>query len=123
MLGRGGCLILAVAVLAATGVAAPAPCCALEELSRPVPAGVPDCCDRPDCCRVEKRGPAQAALSSKAPEVGATAIAAVGLLQWHAQTIFYRAAEASSRPLFAKDHPPPPHAGRDTHLRISLLRL
>jgi len=122
MLRKSLLLFLGIAVLAATGVASPLPCCTLEELSRPGSTEVRDCCDRQDCCRVEKRGPAQAALSIKAPEVGVTTLLATSHPQWLVQEAVSPAGALARQPLFEKDHPPP-RGGRDTHLRISLLRI
>jgi hypothetical protein len=119
---RGLALLLNVGVLAATGIASGTPCCTLQQLSRPVSAEMRDCCDSPDCCRVEKRGVAQAALSIKAPEVGALAVLPVS------HPLFAGVAAVASggapwRLSFSRTDHPPPRGGRDLHLRISLLRI
>ena len=120
MLRKGLALIMGLGVLAATGVASPTPCCTLQDLSRLAAAVVRDCCERPDCCRVEKRGTAQAALSIKAPEVGAAIeIPAIHPVWIGERSAFLPAARLS---FLMADHPPPGD-GRDTHLRISLLRI
>ena len=122
MRDRGLALLLSFGVLAATGIASGTPCCTLQQLSRPVSAEMRDCCDSPDCCRVEKRGVAQAALSIKAPEVGTVAALPVS----HPLFVGEAAAASSaalSRLSFSRTDHPPPRGGRDTHLRISLLRI
>jgi hypothetical protein len=122
MRNRELALLLSLGVLAATGIASGTPCCTLQQLYRPVSAEVRDCCDSPDCCRVEKHGVAQAALSIKAPEVGTVAALPVS------HPLFFGEAGAASsavlsRLFFSRTDHPPPRGGRDTHLRISLLRI
>jgi hypothetical protein len=119
---RGLALLLSLGVLAATGIASGTPCCTLQQLSRPVSAEMRDCCDSPDCCRVEKRGIAPAALSIKAPELAAPATHSVGHPLFDGETAFVSDA-ALGRPPFSRTDHPPPRGGRDTHLRISLLRI
>jgi len=122
MLGRGVRLLLSLAVLAETGVVSSTPCCTMGCLSRPASVEVHDCCDSSDCCRLEKRGPAQAALSIRPPEVGTAATLALS----HPPPLG-EAAVASraglARLSFFETDLPPPRDGRDTHLRISLFRI
>ena len=67
-----------------------------------------------------ERGTAQAALSIKAPEVGAAIeIPAIHPVWIGERSAFLPAARLS---FLMADHPPPSD-GRDTHLRISLLRI
>ena len=120
MLSRGVGLLLSLAVLVETG-AVSTPCCAMEQLSRPASVEVLDCCDSADCCRLEKRGPAQVALSIKPPEVGPAALSFNHPLLLGEAAVASRAAFARTS-FFENDHPPPLN-GRDTHLRISLLRV
>jgi hypothetical protein len=115
-------LLLSVGVLAATGIASGTPCCTLQQLSRPVSAEMRDCCDSPDCCRVEKRGVAEAALSIRAPELAPAAALSVGHLLFVGEAAFVSGA-ALARPPFSRTDHPPPRGGRDTHLRISVLRI
>jgi hypothetical protein len=122
MFSRGLRLLLGVAVLAATGVASGVPCCTMEQLAGPASAEVRDCCDSSDCCRVEKRGPAQAALSARPLELGA------GPAPAFSHPLFVGEAAAASRAglrrvSFFQTDLPPPRNGRDTHLKISLLRI
>ena len=119
---RGLALLLSVGVLTATGIASGTPCCTLEQLSRPASAEMRDCCDSPDCCRAEKRGVAQAALSIKAPEVGTAAALPVSHPLFAGDTALASEAALLRLPFSRTDHPPP-RGGRDTHLRISLLRI
>lgn len=112
--------MLCLAVLAATGVASGTPCCTLQQLSRPVSSELRDCCESPDCCRMEKRGPAQAALSSKSPQIGA----APTIPSYPPPFL----AEAASNGVLARvfllqSDLSPPGDGRGTYLRISLLRI
>ena len=113
-------MLLSLAVLVETGVAS-TPCCAMQQLSGPASIEVLDCCDSADCCRLEKRGPAQVALSIKPPDVGAAALSFSHPLLPGEAAVALRAGFARSS-FFENDHPPPLN-GRDTHLRISLLRL
>jgi hypothetical protein len=122
MFDRGLRLVLCLAVLAATGVASAMPCCTLQQLSSPVSAEIRDCCESPDCCRLEKRGPAQAALSVKPPEVAAAAAIFV------AHPLFLGESATALNGAFARvslfdSDLPPPLDGRGTHLRISLFRI
>jgi hypothetical protein len=115
-------LVLAVGVLVSTGIAQLGLCCSLAELSRPVATELRDCCDRPDCCRSEKRGPAPAALLSKVEEAKSTAVLPVV----HVPALGSIAAASLLDPvhlrLYERDHPPPPD-GRGIYLRVSLLRV
>jgi hypothetical protein len=120
MFSRGVRLLLSLAVLVETGIVS-APCCAMEQLSRPASVEVLDCCDSADCCRLEKRGPTQVAFSIKPPEVGAAALCFTHPLVLGEAAVASRNGFARSS-FFENDHPPPRN-GRDTHLRISLLRL
>lgn len=122
MVGRGVRLLLSLAVLAETGVVSSKPCCTMEQLARSAAAEVCDCCDSSDCCRGEKRGPAQAALSIKPPELGAAVT-----LSFSHPLFAGEAAVASGAGLerlsFFEINLPAPRDGRDTHLRISLFRI
>jgi hypothetical protein len=120
MLRRVLGILLTVGVLCTTGVASGTPCCTLLRLDPGNRAG--DCCGSSGCCRIEKRGPAQAALLAKAPEAAAPEASSVS------RPLFLAGAEASSptasarERLFRTDHPPPP-GSRDTYLKISLFRI
>jgi hypothetical protein len=122
MLYRGLRLLLGLAVLAATGVASGAPCCTMEQLARPASAEVRDCCDSSDCCRGEKRGPAQAALSIKPLELRAAVTPAFSHPLFAGEAAVASAA-GLERLSFLETNLPPPRDGRDTHLRISLFRI
>ena len=122
MLGRGVRLLLSLAVLAETGVVSSTPCCTMECFSRPASVEVRDCCDSSDCCRGEKRGPAQAALSIKPPELGAAMTSAFSHPLFAGEAAVTSGASLDRLSLFETDLPPP-RDGRDTHLRISLFRI
>ena len=121
MLRRAAALLLGFSLLAATGAALRRPCCSLSELARPASVASPDCCESQDCCRGEKRGPAEAALSAKAPDQGARPALAAdypAAIAGPPPTL-----QASLREELAIFDRPPPAAGRDTLLLISLLRI
>jgi hypothetical protein len=118
---RAVSLLLGFGFLAASGVASGTPCCTLTHLTGPPAVASADCCDSPDCCLGEKRGPAEATLSAKAPETSARAtLVAVPSVQ------SARAAGttvAGFRELLVlKDHSPPLDRGA-TRLLISLFRI
>jgi hypothetical protein len=94
----------------------------MEQLARPASAEVRDCCENSDCCRVEKRGPAQAALSIKPPELGAALTLAFS------HPLFAGEAAVASgagleRPSFFETDLSPPRDERDTYLWVSLFRI
>jgi hypothetical protein len=122
MLSRGVRLFLSLAVLAATGVVSSAPCCAMERLSGPASVEVRDCCDGSDCCRLEKGGLAQAVLSIKPPEVRTAAALPFSHPAPLGEAAFASRARLAQLSLLETDHSPP-RDGRDTHRRISLLRI
>ena len=122
MLRKGFLLLLGFGVLAATGVASLSPCCGLEELTRPASTEIRDCCARADCCRSEKRGPAPAALSLKAPEAADSLALQLSDAPWLASGAAVPPAAFAGQFLFDKDHSPPLD-GRGTHLRISVFRV
>ncbi len=121
MIHRGLRLLLGLAVLAATGVAS-SPCCTMQQLSRPASAEIRDCCESSDCCRVETRGPAQAALSIKPPEVGTATALALSHPLLSGQAAVAPSAGLARLSFFETDRLPS-RDGRDTHLRISLFRI
>lgn len=118
---RAVAVLLGFGFLAATGVASGTPCCTLAHLAAPAALTLPDCCDSPDCCQGEKRGPAQATLSAKAPEnsVRATFVAAPLMLLARAAGT---TVASFGEPLVLKDHSPP-FDRRATRLLISLFRI
>jgi hypothetical protein len=118
---RIGVLLVGFGLLAASGVAAGTPCCTLTHLAGPPSVASSDCCDSPDCCRVEERGPAQATLSAKAAETLARAafIAAPPVL---CPGAVGRTVAAFGELLVLKDHSPPLDR-RATRLLISLFRV
>ena len=120
MLRRGLALPLVFGLLATTGVASGTPCCTLTHLAGPAGVEFADCCDQPDCCRGEERGPVQANLSAKAPEAAPPVVlfAALPSLNGTGRT----ARIASSAPLVSSDLSPPLDR-RATRLLISLFRI
>src|SRR5258706_1262009 len=118
---RAVALLLGFGFLAATGVASGTPCCTLTHLTGPAAVTSTDCCDSPDCCRGEKRGPAQATLSAKAPKSSARApfvAAPLAIIAMASRTTV----AAFGEPLVLKDHSPPLDK-RATRLLISLFRI
>lgn len=81
-----------------------------------------DCCKSPDCCRVEMRGVAQVALSIKAPQAATMTALPVSYPLFTLDSVLVCDPALLRLPFLRPDHPPP-GGGRDTHLRISLLRL
>ncbi len=124
MARRGLGVLLMVGVLCATGVASGAPCCKLLRLdtTNGAGAGAGDCCGSSNCCRIEKRGPAQAELLAMAPEAAAPEAPSVSHPLFLVEAESFRPAVSERQRLFSTDHPPPP-GGRDTHLLISLFRI
>ena len=113
--------MLGLGFLAASGAASGTPCCTLTHLAGSPAVWSPDCCDSPDCCRGEKRGPAQATLSARTPETPARmAFVATPTL------LSVRAAGPTvavfGEPLVLTDHSPPLDR-RATRLLISLFRI
>ena len=80
-----------------------------------------DCCDEPDCCRVEKQGPSQAVAVSKASDhAPKTDLPVTHPL--HVGEANVLAGIFSLAPVTATDRPPP-LACRNTRLLISLIRV
>ena len=118
---RAIALLVAFGLLAASGSALRMPCCGLAQLARVSSLEAPDCCPSPDCCRGEKRGPAQAALSSKAPETGPRPALAAQQMPAHvAPSGFFL---SHFRATFAYPEHFPPAARPNTRLLISLIRV
>jgi hypothetical protein len=120
MLRRGLALPLILGLLSSTGVASGTPCCTLSHLAEPAALASADCCDSPDCCRAEERGPVQASLTAKPPEASSCPTLAVVLPSL--PDAHQAAMLASGGPLQLREHSPPPHL-RDTRLLISLFRI
>jgi hypothetical protein len=114
--------LLTVGVLCTTGVASGTPCCTLLGLEPDSRPRVEDCCTSSDCCRIEKRGPAQTAPLSRASEDAGPATLSVGHPPFAGETAGASVALSDRTRFFETDHPPPP-AGRNVYLRISLLRI
>lgn len=114
-------VLLTAGVLCATGIASGAPCCTLLALDAGNRAAAVDCCESSNCCSIEKQGPAQAELLATLP-------GAAGSVASFAHPLVLADAEASLPAASAlkrfsrTDHSPPP-GGRDTYLRVSLLRI
>ncbi len=119
---RGGLpFAVCLGLLAATGVASGTPCCTLTRLADRASVAAPDCCDNPDCCRGEKRGPADATLTVRTSEilppavfVPAPALPAGGIFSPDLLGF-------GERPV-ANEHSPPLDRSR-THLLISVFRI
>src|SRR6266481_7678724 len=103
---RAIALLLGFGFLAATGVASGTPCCTLTHLTGPPAVASADCCDSPDCCQGEKRGPAQATLSAKTPDTAARAVLMAASPMPCARTAG-TIVTGFGEPLVLKDHSPP----------------
>jgi len=121
MFRRGLALVLVVGLLAATGVASGTPCCTLVQLAGPAAPGSPDCCDKPDCRRGEKRGPAQATLAARAPEAASPA-AFLAVPPALSGSPAQKTSIGLGEPLLVSEHSPP-LGRRETRLLISLFRI
>ncbi len=124
MVRRGLGVLLVVGVLCATGVASGTPCCTLLRLdsSNRAGEGAGDCCESSNCCRIEKRGPAQAEFLATSPDAAAAEAPLVSRPILAAGPVGASPAGSAGQALSPTDHPPPP-GGRDTYLRISLFRV
>jgi len=118
---RAAALLVAFGLLVAAGSALRMPCCGLAQLARVSALQAPDCCPSPDCCRGEKRGPAQAALSSKAPDTGPRPALAAQQMPAHAAPSGFFL--TPFRVPFAFSEHSPPTERPNTRLLISLIRV
>jgi hypothetical protein len=121
MLRRGLAFVVSLGLLAATGVASGTPCCTLTHLADRASVASPDCCDDPDCCRGEKRGPVDATLSAATPETEPRA-AFVPISPLLPGRISSMVLPAFSDRTAVSEHPPPLDRSR-TRLLISLFRI
>lgn len=119
MLRRGLALPLVFGLLAATGVASGTPCCTLTHLAGASAVESADCCDRPDCCRGEERGPFPANFSARAPQAAPPVLVAT-LPSLHGTGPSARI--VSGPPVVSSDLSPPLDR-RGTRLLISLFRI
>ncbi len=119
---RGPAVLVCLCLLTATGVASGTPCCTLAHLAERASVASPDCCDKPDCCRGETRGPADATLTIKPPEIEAAVLLAFGHPLLAGETVTVSRADRA-RIFFYQTDLPPPLDGRGTHLRISVFRV
>jgi len=118
---RAAALLVAFGLLVAAGSALRMPCCGLAQLTRVSALEAPDCCPTPDCCRGEKRGPAQAALTSRAPDTGLRPALALQQMPAHPAPIGFFLTRF--RAPFAFTEHSPPAERPNPRLLISLIRV
>jgi hypothetical protein len=124
MLRKGLGVLLTAGVLCATGIASGTPCCTLLTLDSGHGAGAPavDCCESTNCCSIEKQGPAQAELLATLPGTAGSEASFVSHPLFIANAEALLPATPALKRFTRTDHSPPP-GGRDTYLRVSLLRI
>ena len=121
MLRRGLAFVVSLGLLAATGVASGTPCCTLTHLADRASVASPDCCDDPDCCRGEKRGPVDATLTVRTSEISPPAVFVPVPALPASRVSGPDLLAFGDRPV-ANEHSPPLDRSR-THLLISVFRI